>query len=158
MIVDKAVFDEYYPKIYNYVYYRVLHKETTEDIVSEVFYKAIAFENTFDGNRASYKTWIFTIAHNCVVNFYRNEKVTESLDGFEFKAPESDILNVFVENEDIKWLYELLKSLTERERIIIALRYWGEFSYKEIAGRIGLSQTNVSTILSRAIEKLRLLW
>ena len=41
--MDMAMFEKFYPKIYNYIYYRVLHKETTEDLTGDVFYKALAF-------------------------------------------------------------------------------------------------------------------
>jgi RNA polymerase sigma-70 factor (ECF subfamily) len=156
--VDKIIFEEYYPKIYKYVFYRVLNKENAEDITSEVFYKAMSSKDTFDDRRASYSTWIFTIAHNCVVNFFRNQKITESLDGFEIAAAADNVLDIYIKNEDTKRACELLGSLPERDRTIIALRFWGEFSYKEIAERMGLSQTNVSTILNRAIERLRLMW
>ena len=42
---------EYFPKIYNYIFYRILSKEDTEDIVSEIFTKTARSADAFDSKR-----------------------------------------------------------------------------------------------------------
>lgn len=157
--MDKSVFDEFYPKIYNYVYYRVLHKETTQDITGEAFYKAISNEKCFDERRASYSTWLFTIAHNCVANYFRDKKDIIPLDDINVElVTDSGIDDDIIDDDDFRKLHELLKLLPERERTILALRFWGELSYNKIASQMELSASNVGVILKRTIEKLRSLW
>jgi len=156
--MDWNTFEEYYPMIYNYIYYRVLHKETAEDLTSDVFYKALAFAESFDKRKASYKTWLFTIAHNIVVNHYRGRKAVFPLDEFDTLPMESSIEDTVETGEDYRQLYNLLKTLPEREREVIALRFWGEMTYKEIATRIGMREKSVSSMMSRLMAKLRVLW
>lgn len=153
-----AVFEEYYPKIYNYVYYRVMHKENSEDITSEIFCKAVAGENSYNPVFASYSTWLFTIAHNCVLNYYRAKKIEVSLDGYRDIPQDGFLDDNLIADEELEQLYRLLKTLSERERTVLALRFWGEFSYAEIAAQMGLTEKNTGVILSRTIDKLKSLW
>jgi len=157
--MDQAVFEEFYPKIYNYVYYRVLHRENAEDITGVVFYKALSNASLFDENKASYATWLFTIARNCVANFYRDQKDHKPFDELSCEiAAFGDIGEALLEGEDIQRLHMLLSTLSERERTVLALRFWGELSYREIARQTGLSEKNVGVILSRTITRLRREW
>jgi len=156
--MDRNTFEEYYPEIYNYTYYRVLHRETAEDLTGDVFYKAVAFAASFDESKASYKTWLFTIAHNIVANYYRDRKDGFSPDDFDSLAAEGRFEDDFDKNEDFRWLHELLKTLPDREREVIALRFWGEMTHKEIALRIGLREKSVSSMMSRLTKKLNKLW
>lgn len=158
-MMERTVFEELYPKIYNYVYYRVLNRADAEDIVSDVFLKAVRSGQSFDAHRTSYATWLFTIAHNCVVNFYRGRKNTVSLDALsQTVAQEPGMDEALIVDEETRRLRALLKELPERERTVLALRFWGEFSYKEIAGQTGLSISNVGVIINRTVEKLGVLW
>jgi len=156
--MDRAMYEKFYPKIYNYIYYRVLHKEMAEDLTGDVFYKALAFRSSFDERKASYKTWLYTIARNIVVNHYRSRKNELQSDDFEELAVSNDVEDIFGANEDFRRLYELLETLPEREREVIALRYWGELSYKEIAARTGLNENSIGPIINRSIISLRKLW
>jgi RNA polymerase sigma-70 factor (ECF subfamily) len=159
--MTEDVLEEFYPKVYNYVYYRILHRETAEDITSEIFYKAVANKSSFDPRRASYSTWLFTIAHNCVANYYRDKKNRKNeiaLDNFDDLAAETSMDDNLIAAEEAKRLYSLLKTLSERERTILALRFWSEFSYAEIAAQLKLTEKNVGVILSRTIAKLKSLW
>ena len=151
-------FEKFYPKIYNYIYYRVLHRETAEDLTSDVFYRALAFAASFDERKASYKTWIFTIAHNVVANHYRSNKNLLAPDAFDTLAAGNGIEDDFETSEDFRRLYKLLETLPEKEREVIALRFWGELTYKEIATRIGMREKSVSSMMSRLIKKLGKLW
>jgi RNA polymerase sigma-70 factor (ECF subfamily) len=156
--LDWNTFEEYYPMIYNYIYYRVLHKETAEDLTSDVFYRALAYAASFDKRKASYKTWLFTIAHNIVANHYRGQKNLLPLDDFGKLPTEDGVEDALETGEDFRRMYELLRTLPEREREVIALRFWGEMTYKEIATRIGMREKSVSSMMSRLISKLKMLW
>jgi len=156
--MNRATFEEFYPIIYNYIYYRVLHRETAEDLTSDVFYKALAFEATYDEKKASYKTWLLTIARNVVANHYRDKKDGFPLDDFESLAADGNFEDDYEKKEEFRRLHELLKTLPERKRVVIALRFWGDMTYKEIALRVGLHEKSVSSMMSRLMTKLNKLW
>ena len=55
-------------------------------------------------------------------------------------------------------LGRLLERRTERERELLALKYGAEFTNRDIARLTGLSESNVGTILHRAVQALRDDW
>jgi len=157
------VYEKYYPKIYNYAYYRLINKEDAEDIVSEVFLKALNGISRFDGKRADISTWLFRIAANAVNDHFRRLKKAAfiPIEDAEPFLPDSDSNSMsddMIHAEDMQKLGECLKLLDDRTRGVLALRYWGEFSYAGIAAQTGLSEKNVSVILIRGINRLKILF
>jgi RNA polymerase sigma-B factor len=57
--------------------------------------------------------------------------------------------------EDRHTLRPLLAQLSERERTIVVLRFFGEMTQTQIAEEVGLSQMHVSRLLARSLRKLR---
>jgi len=156
--VDK-IYEDYFSKIYNYVFYRLLHREQTEDIVSEVFLKVISNLNTFNSEKASFSTWIFNIAKNAIIDHIRKQRhVVYTMDGDarEFSCcVDFDEQCELILNEERKLLYKALAELDEKQRHIIALKYFGEFTNRKIAEMTGMNESSVSTVCFRAIAKLR---
>jgi len=69
----KTIIDRYTPPIYNFVA-RLANKNDAPDIVQEVFIKIWKNIHHFDQSKASFKTWIFTIARNTATDFLRKKK------------------------------------------------------------------------------------
>ncbi len=157
---QEAIVLAWYPKIYNYVYFRVLNKEISEDIVGDAFLKAMADKASFDDQRPSFGPWLYAITRNTMMDFFRKTKKAQmvSLESQEHLPGTDDPTQFFFAREDVRCLYSFLKQLSDKEREIIALRYWGGMSYAQIATHTGLSGKNVSVILTRAIAKLRKNW
>jgi len=74
------LYDAYMERIYRFVYFRVEDEQTAEDITSQVFLKAWSNLDRFSFNRTPYLAWLYTIAHNAVIDHYRTRKVTTALD------------------------------------------------------------------------------
>ncbi len=152
-----SAYDENYAKVFNYVQYRVMNRTETEDIVSEVFMKALRHYQSYDEHRASVATWLFAIARNAVNDHFNRTKRRTLL---PIEAAEQVISGEDVEAQvlaqcDADQLHLLLQRLPERDRTVLALRYWGDMSYAEIAAHMGLTEKNVSVILTRTTAKLR---
>ena len=153
------LYEEYYAPIFNYVYYRVLNKACAEDIVGEVFLKAFRGLGAFDGKRARLSTWLFRIAANAVNDYFRTMKkgTTVPLDDVAVSWPDTACEDTILA-DDLQTLHGFLQKLDDRTRTVLVLRYWGECSYAEIARQTGLTEKNVSVILSRGISSLRKLF
>jgi RNA polymerase sigma-70 factor (ECF subfamily) len=153
------MYEDYFPKVYNYIFYRLLSKEQTEDLVSDVFLKVVSHLNSYKADKASFGTWIFTIARNTLADFYRKHKDVTSIDDEAF--PEAaltvdwDEQCRLIENEDRKALYKALSALNERQRNVLALKYFGDFGNREIAQITGINEHTVSSLGVRAVEKLK---
>lgn len=148
------LYDAYIRKIYDFIYYKTHHKETAEDLTSETFFKALKNIRQFDQNR-SFKSWLYGIAHNAVIDHYRTARPTTDIDDV-WDLPGED--NTIRDTETKLALAEVqkhLSKLTTIQRDILILRLWQDMPYKEIAEIVGKSEANSKMIYSRAIAQLR---
>ena len=67
-------YEQYLPKVYRYISYRISDTHTAEDITSAVFEKALNKFKSFSPEKASFSTWIFTIARNTLTDHFRAER------------------------------------------------------------------------------------
>jgi len=100
-------------------------------------------------HESKFSTWIYRIALNTCISFYRRSKRNVS-----YVDITMDIPDVQDTSEQIQELYALINRLGKIERALVLL-YLDDKSQKEISEITGLTLTNVSTKLSRIKEKLR---
>ncbi|MHB0914305.1 MAG: RNA polymerase sigma factor [Thermoleophilia bacterium] len=156
-----VAFDEVYARycrpVFSFVSYRIADRQAAEDITATVFEKAWRSLRSFDPERASVSSWLFTIARNCVFDHLRRgrrnreEAVAEIIQADTAAGPELQL-------EDKERRHELMASLAhleEREREVIALKFGGGMSNGDIAAVMSLTPTNVSTILYRSLARLK---
>jgi len=152
------LYEQYLPKIFRYVRYRVGDNDTAEDVTSDIFNKALTGYVKYDPDKAAFSTWIFSIARNTIIDYYRRRGVEQRVR----KEPEQDITassisidEEITRSEEIRKLHECISHLNMNEQELISLKFSGEMTYREISRITGLSESNVGTILCRAIRKLR---
>jgi len=151
------IYEEYFRRIYNFVFCRLLHKEQTEDVVSQIFMKVLEKTQSYDERKGTFNTWIFTIARNTLNDFYRLRKVTVSLDDGCFTELSVDFeeQSRLIADEELRDLYWALTALDARTRTVITLKYFGEFTNREISAQTGINESTVSTLCLRGIGKLQ---
>lgn len=158
MVDFENVYKEYFSKIYNYMFYKVLNKEIAEDLTSEFFIKLLDKLDTFDESKAKLNTWLYTIARNSVTDYFRGHKINVSVDDAEnpIELPvDYELEKNIIRSEDRKALYEALTALDEKTRKLLSLKYFFDMSVKEISSSTGINESTVSTICLRGIEKLK---
>ena len=149
------LYDKYVEKIYNFVYYRIQHKETAEDLSSLIFTKALEKINSFNASKASFSTWLYRIARNSVIDYYRTNKPTDDIEaGYEisFKQNIEAEIDAKAQLEKVK---KYLNTLPERQRDIILMRVWDGLSHQKISEILEISEGNCKMTFCRAMEKLR---
>lgn len=131
----EEIYQEYYQKVFSYINYRINSFHDAEDITEDVFVKVVNKIDTFDESKASLSTWIFNIARNTLIDHYRtNHENMELIDNYDYFEEESG-LGV----EDLDTLTNAIKHLSKEEQEIIVLRYYEDYSLKEIAQKMNLS-------------------
>jgi len=156
-----AIYDHYYPRIYNYIRLRV-NSNTVEDLVSQVFEKALSKLKIYSPQKGEFSFWLFTIAVNTVRDYLRAQKRQKRC-VFEFTATieemaethEPDLEEIVLQNESYEELLDALKFLSIQQQNIIALKYWWNLPNRRIAQMMGLDDNNVAVILFRALKRLR---
>jgi RNA polymerase sigma-70 factor (ECF subfamily) len=156
------LFDYFYPKILRYISFRV-NQEDVEDLVSEVFLRVVdkmkRYQKTTKGN---FSAWVFRIAHNLVIDFYRQQKeylrLTDPETGeLQFDIPDNALNphDSAVQHEEHRKIRGILKKLSDTHREVLQLKFLEGFSNPEIAEIIGKSEGNVRVIQLRALRELR---
>ncbi len=152
------LYEQSVSKVYRYVSYRVPDSDTAEDITSIVFEKALSKFGSFREDRASFTTWVLSIARNAVTDHYRaigkEQNLQQNAIGnflTETKNPDDEI----VKTEELHKLKISLEGLSPQEREIIAMKFGGEMTNREIAKTLRLSDSNVGIIIYRTVRKLR---
>jgi len=160
----KKLIDRYTSPLFNFAA-RLTNKDEAEDIVQEVFIKAWKNINRFDENKASFKTWIFTIAKNTITDFLRKNKGVlfsdiggdDEADSFAENIPDESLLpDAALEKlEDATFLNKILEKLNGAYREILVLHYQEEMTFDEIGKVLGKPLNTVKSAHRRAIIEMR---
>lgn len=150
-----VLYDRYIEKIYRFIYYKIFSKETAEDLTSDVFTKAFQKIHSFRSTKGNFSAWLYRIARNTVIDYYRTKKATLPIDDvFDVAFDERT-----VEQKDaimaLEKVSKYLDTLNPKQREIITLRIWEELSYREIAEIVGGSEDSVKMAFSRSIRDVR---
>lgn len=152
-----VVYREELPRVYSFFRYRVIDRETAEDLTSITFEKAWRARHRYRRERAAVATWLLAIARNVAIDHFRRARREVPLGGSEPAAaetPETEALR----RAEMRRLGALLAGLPERERELVALKFGAGVSNRAIARLTGLSESNVGTILHRTTSALRAAW
>jgi RNA polymerase sigma-70 factor (ECF subfamily) len=150
-----AIYDEYVRRIYNFIYYKTHHKETAEDLTSQTFAKALNKLSDFNGERGSFPSWLYAIARNNVIDFYRTRKSSMNVEDVWDLADDTDIERDIEAAQKLRKVKKYLKALKPEQREVVLLRVWGDYPYKEIAEIMGKTENNCKVLFSRTMKKLR---
>jgi len=148
-----SYYDEFKDKIYNYLWYRVgFNQAIAEDLTSEIFIKAFNNFEKFDQER-SFQAWIYRIAHNHLVNHYRNNKHELELDSAKlvFEEPLKQV-EMSIDHQKI---LKHIDNLPRSHQQIIKLRYIDDLGFGEISEILEKEEGAIRTQLSRAMAFLR---
>ena len=156
--VMEKIYLEYKEKVFRYVRGKVRSLADAEDVTSEIFLKVQTSLDSYDAEKATLSTWIYTITHNAVCNYYRQEsKRALTLDENALYSDADDGVMAEIENEILKEnLAIALETLSEREQDVIVLYYYHEIPLRDIAIKMGITYTNAKFIKHNSIAKLRL--
>ena len=151
------IYEEFFPKIYNYIYYLINNNAVCDDLVSSVFMKVVENIDKFDEQKASFSTWIYTIARNTVIDYYRKAKIESDIDDYvdsvKYSLSFEDAYREYT--QEYRGSTEALMAiLNEKERPVIYLRYFEGLSFTEIGSRLGKNSSTVRTLHERALKKM----
>ncbi len=149
------LYDVYVEKIYRFIFYKTSHKETAEDLTSTTFMKALKAIARFNGKKGTFQAWLFRIARNTVIDFYRTKKNLVNIDDVWELGHTPDTLNALSTQDDLNKAREYLAKLSPRQREIVILRIWDNMPYKQIAEIVNETEANCKMIFSRTIKKMR---
>ena len=160
---DEEAFEELYeyffPRVYNFIYARLKNADDADDVTSVTFIKMNEHLEDYDPAKAAFSTWLFRIAINAIIDKTRqtqHNQETEWEDFFDPVAPEYNEPEArMISNETSRELLLALDKLSDRERRIIELKFWGDMDTHAIADILDIKEGNVRVTLHRALSKLK---
>jgi RNA polymerase sigma-70 factor (ECF subfamily) len=153
-----AVYAEQLPRVYNFLRYRLGDEALAQDLTSRTFEKAWRDRHRYRSDLAGFSTWLLSIARNVAVDHWRTSHPHAPLEEAADTAAEGTPEEEAVIRSNFARLSVLIKELPERQRELLALKYGAGATNRAIAEMTGLSESNVGTILHRAVETLRAGW
>jgi RNA polymerase sigma-70 factor (ECF subfamily) len=153
-----ALYADQLPRVYNYFRYRVGDGAVAEDLTSLTFEKAWVARNRYRRDLAAFSTWLMAIARNVAIDHYRRRRDHAPLEAADHVATGDDPHRELERRESFDRLSRLLNALPERDQELVSLKYGAELTNRAIAKQLKLTETNVGTLLHRAVAKLRADW
>lgn len=158
--------ETYQTPVFNLCYRMLGEPELAEDAAQETFLRAYQHLHRYDQKRP-FPTWLLSIAAHYCIDRLRRRKFsmfsmdTEDEEGNSFEIPDVDAPNP--EGETItgqtnERVHAMLKDLDATDRAAIIMRYWYDYSEKEIAESLNLTVSAVKSRLHRARKELAGLW
>lgn len=150
------IFDQYYPLIFRYIFFRVTHQEVAEDLAGEVFVRLVEKIGEYEARGRPLLAWLYTIARNLVVDYYRSressisEELPENVLATEGEA-DQEVEKRFV----FEQLGRALVQLTEEQRQVVLLKFIEERSNTEVAVLLGKNERAIRSLQHRALLALQ---
>ena len=136
-------------RLFGYVFKSLRNREDSNDIVQESFMKLWINREKVETPKA--KSWLFTTAHNALINFVKKSGRTSSLEVLKIDRGKEDKHKF--ELKDI--IDKALDVLPEQHKSILLLRDYEGYNYKEIGKIMKLNESQVKVYLFRARKKVK---
>jgi RNA polymerase sigma-70 factor (ECF subfamily) len=158
--------ETYQTPVFNLCYRMLGEPELAEDAAQETFLRAYQHLHRYDQKRP-FPTWLLSIAAHYCIDRLRRRKFsmfsmdTEDEDGNSFEIPDMDAPNPegeAITGQTNERVHAMLKDLDATDRAAIIMRYWYDYSEKEIAESLNLTVSAVKSRLHRARKEMAGLW
>ena len=151
-----AVYEEYFPRVYRYIARRVSNRTEAEDLTEQAFLKALESIDSFRWRGVPFPAWLFRIARNLVIDYWRTAKSKTSLPLDEsLVSDDVDPETIAERNLDIKQVFQAMGQLTQSQRDVMELRFFGGLWINEVAKVLGKSEGAVKVMQHSALAALR---
>jgi len=152
---SEQVWQDYHSRLHQFILSRVDYNADAEDILQDVFLRIHRHIDTLD-EADHLQAWIYRIARNAIIDYYRQRRPTEELPP-DLRAPETEEADI--RREIGRCLAPMIEALPERYRLALQLTELEGLTQKDLAEREGLSVSGAKSRVQRgrALVKTMLL-
>jgi len=147
-----ATINEYRSLIYKVCHSYCPNKADHQDLEQDIIMQLWTSMSRYNGS-VKMSTWIYRIALNTAISYYRKEKNRSHVDSHSFIELARHTYDAETD-EHIKLLYTFIDQLNYLDKALMLL-YLDDNKYKDIADILGISESNVSTKMNRIKIKLK---
>jgi RNA polymerase sigma-70 factor (ECF subfamily) len=149
------LYELYFDKIYNYLYFKTMHNNEAEDLTALVFLKAWEAIGKYQWQGYPFSTWLYRIAHNQLVDHYRTRRDVLPLEAAEHHDCGEDPFDAAERSTLLAQIRGSLTNLTHEQQRVVTLRYFEGYSIGEIAKLMNKAPDAVRAMQHRALRVLQ---
>jgi RNA polymerase sigma-70 factor (ECF subfamily) len=150
-----VLYDQYAEVIFRYVYSHLDNRLDAEDLTEEIFLRAWKALPKYDERGLPFSAFLFRIARNSLIDYYRQRKPIQSLDDIELATREAgpeETVDARIDNQDLK---KSIGELREDYRNVIVFRFLSGLSPEETAVVMQRTVGAVRVLQHRALSALK---
>jgi RNA polymerase sigma-70 factor, ECF subfamily len=151
-----ALYRRYLDRVYGYCFYLLGDHHDAEDVTERTFVAALAAIDRYRDEGATFRAWLFRIAHNQFANALRSRQRhrTTPLDVVPEPVIHADAAGLLSLAEEARGLRRALEQLPDDRRQVVVLRFVDGLSAREIGAVLGRSEGAVRVLQHRALRQL----
>ncbi len=155
MAAFEAFFRQYERLVFKNAYLLTGRKEEADDVLQEVFVSVWKSRGTFDPGKGKLTTWLHRVTVNKCLEMNRKKRVpTTPLEDID--PPAASVADdVLVSRQEYEKLMEAMKTLDQKHRAVLVLRYFNDLSYEEISQAVGIPLGTVKSRINNGLKMLR---
>jgi RNA polymerase sigma-70 factor (ECF subfamily) len=153
-----TIYDQYEVRIYTYIYRRIGDQTLAEDLTGQVFLKMLEAIRNRKAWHSSFSGWLYRIAHNVVIDFYRQRDHQQHVsleDKLALPALDDDPVEATELKLDVERLRLAMGRLTGEQAEVLSLRFLEGYSISEVAEMMNKTEGSIKALQYRAVANLR---
>lgn len=152
------LYERYYDRIYNYVYYRTGNAADAEDLTAKIFMRAMKHIGRYEDKGVPFSAWLYRIAHNLVANWHRDNSRRQIIsidDIVHWRVTEDspEFATQLMEDKDA--LLAAIRRLPADRQELLILKFVERLPNAEIGEIMGRSEGAVKSLYHRTLLALR---
>lgn len=153
-----VLYDSHCQAVFRYFKARLGYQQTAEDLTGEVFRRMLTGLPRYRAIDLPFRAWLFRIAHNLLVDHYRQESghtVVSLQDAENVSADEINPASVVEQKLTMEQAHRALSDLEPAQRDVLALRFLSGLSLKETALAMSRTEDAIKALQRRGLAALR---
>jgi RNA polymerase sigma-70 factor (ECF subfamily) len=154
-----TLYDRHQPHIYRFVWSRVRHQQTAEDMTGEIFTRMVTNLSGYQITGIPFRAWLYRIARNLIVDHFRqhSERLPLPLDAVENMTEETDSMDSLLQQKiTVEYVEQALDRIDPEQREVVVMRFLVGLPLKEVALTLDKTVPAVKSLQHRGLAALRM--
>ena len=148
------LYERHLDRVYRYVFYRVGSPVEAEDLTEQVFLKAWEAISRYDDRGLPFTAWLYRMAHNLVIDYYRTRRPDVALDEAQDRAAQDDPAAETEANLEAAEVWAAIGDLNPEQQQVLVLRFIEGLGHDQVATILGKTEGATRVLQHRALAAL----
>lgn len=153
-----TLYDRHQPHIYRFVWSRLRHQQTAEDMTGEIFTRMVTNLPNYRDTGLPFRAWLYRIARNLIADYFRQhgERLPLPLDAAENITEETDSMDSLLQQKiTVEYVEQALDQIDPEQREVVVMRFLVGLPLKEVALTLNKTVPAIKSLQHRGLAALR---